>query len=69
MVEWWVRANLRIYLQARYGIGIPKKRLHEITQIIISSARLGSMDFAREILDFTHRIVVPGILLYGRLGG
>jgi hypothetical protein len=41
----------------------------KITQIIISSARLGSIDFAREIPDFTYRIVVPGILPHGRVGG
>ena len=41
----------------------------EITQIIILSARLGSVDFIKEIPDFIHRIVVPGILPHGRLGG
>jgi hypothetical protein len=32
-------------------------------------ARLGSIGFVKEILDFTYRIIVLDILLYGRLGG
>jgi len=62
-----VRANLRIYPQARYGMENTKN--DELTQIIILSARLGSMVFAKETPDFTHRIVVPGISPHGRLGG
>jgi hypothetical protein len=41
----------------------------ELAQIIISSARLGSMVFAKETLDFIYRIVVSRILSHGRLGG
>ena len=62
-----VRANLRIYPQARYRIENTKN--DELTQIIILSARLGSMIFAKEIPDFIYRIVVPGISPHGRLGG
>ena len=62
-----VRANLRIYPQARYGMENTKN--DELTQIIILSARLGSVDFAKEIPDSIHRIIVPGILPHGRLGG
>ena len=46
-----------------------RKTTNEITQVVFSSARLGSVDFAKEIPDFIHRIIVPGILLHGRLGG
>jgi hypothetical protein len=62
-----VRANLRIYLQARYGIENTKN--DKLAEIIISSARLGLMVFAKETSDFIHRIVVPRILPHGRLGG
>jgi len=40
-----------------------------MTQIIILPARLGSVDFTKEIPDFIHRIVVLAILPPGRLGG
>jgi hypothetical protein len=62
-----VHANLRIYPQARYRIKNTKN--DELTQIIILSARLGSMIFIKEIPDFIYRIIVPGILSHGRLKG